>query len=115
MPYFMIETNRPLDAARTAAVARRASARVAALVGKDERWVMVSVRPDTTMLFAGSDAPCAYLRLTSIGLAASDGEALSAALCRFAADELAVPEDRVYLELSGPDPALWGWNGGTFG
>ena len=104
----------PLDPSQSATLARRASARVGDLTGKDERWVMVTVRGGEAMLFGGSDEPCVYMELKSLGLEASEAEALSSGLCRFVVSALGVAAERVYVEMSSPDGALWGWNGSTF-
>lgn len=114
MPTLIIATNRALDRARQETVTARASALVAELLGKDERWVMVSVRAGEAMRYGGSDAPCAYLEVKSLGLAPEAGEAIAAGLCRFVEEALEVPPARVYIEMVAPDPALFGWNGGTF-
>jgi len=115
MPTLIIETNREVGRDAQREVVLAASALVAKVLGKDERWVMVSLRPGATMIHGGSDAPCAYLELKSLGLSVEACEPVAAALCAFAEGALGVPPERVYLEMSAPDPRFFGWNGGTFG
>lgn len=114
MPFANLVTSRPLDAAACGRLLPRLSARVAALLGKPERWVMVTARGGARLLFGGSDAPAAYLELASLGLAEPATKALSAALCELLAAELEVPADRIYIQFVSPQPAFWGWDGDTF-
>ena len=115
MPYLLIETNVPLSADRASGLAALASRRASELLGKDERWVMACVRGGAALVFGGTAAPCAYMELKSLGLSSDRAEALSAGLCELAKAELGVPPDRVYIEMGAPNPALWGWDGATFG
>ncbi|TNF36871.1 MAG: hypothetical protein EP329_04555 [Deltaproteobacteria bacterium] len=115
MPTLIVQTNRELTRSEEADAARHGSRVVATLVDKDERWVMVSVRGGVTMTYGGSDAPCAYLELKSLGLAVEACEAVAEGLCVFVEQALGVPRDRVYVEMSAPDPRRFGWDGGTFG
>ena len=75
---------------------------------------MVSYRHNPDMLFAGSDAPLAYLELKSIGLPGERTGELSALLADAMQQHLGVPADRVYIEFADAERHLWGWNGGTF-
>jgi phenylpyruvate tautomerase PptA (4-oxalocrotonate tautomerase family) len=114
MPLLRIETNVSLDAANAEALVAQASQAVARELGKPERYVMVTVRPDTPMLMAGTAEPAAFLDLRSIGLPDSKTEALSQAFCQLIEDEIGVPPDRVYINFADVPRAHWGWNGGTF-
>ncbi|MCC6878090.1 MAG: hypothetical protein IT378_27505 [Sandaracinaceae bacterium] len=97
------------------ALMRALSRAVAEATGKDERWVMVRVAAAAPALFGGSDAPCCYVELKSIGTLGEEGAArLSAALCGIVAEHLHVSPDRTYVELTDAEPDMWGWNGGTF-
>jgi hypothetical protein len=40
---------------------------------------------------------------------------LSEVLCDAIAKALGVPRDRIYIEFTNADGALWGFDGGTFG
>ena len=86
MPYLSIRTNTELDSDQAGALAARASSLVAELLGKPERYVMVSVEPGAVMQFAGSNAPLAYLELKSIGLPESTTADASHALCQLLAE-----------------------------
>ncbi len=114
MPYLRIQTNvRPEPSAASDLLAAL-SKEVAVALGKPERYVMVALESGTTMLFAGTDAPLAYLELKSIGLPARTGE-LSRMLCQAVGERLGVAPERIYIEFADAPAHLWGWNGDTFG
>ena len=114
MPLLKIQTNQPIDADRQRTLISKASQQLASILGKPERYVMVSVEHNPAMLFGGSDAPLAYLELKSIGLAESRTADFSRALANLLHDELGLAADRIYIEFSDAPRAMWGWNGGTF-
>lgn len=114
MPYLSIATNQPSSGAHREELLRKASALVAAELGKPERYVMVEWRHSPEMLFGGDDAPLAYLELKSIGLPADATGGLSAQLCALVTDQLGVPADRIYIEFADAPRHMWGWNGSTF-
>jgi phenylpyruvate tautomerase PptA (4-oxalocrotonate tautomerase family) len=114
MPLLKIQTNAAAAKGEAAEFLRQASAAVAEMLGKPERYVMVILEHNPRMLFAGDGAPLAYLELKSIGLPADRGADLSARLCRLVEDALGVPAERTYIELADAPRHLWGWNGGTF-
>jgi phenylpyruvate tautomerase len=85
-------------------------------LSKPERYVMVSLVPRATMSFAGSREPACYAELKNVGtLSAEKVEDLSQLLCTAIAQALALPQDRIYIEFTNADGALWGFDGGTFG
>jgi phenylpyruvate tautomerase len=114
MPYLKVQTNVALDAAAQTELMQQASQLVAKQLGKPESYVMVTVETGRPMLFAGTDAPLAYLELKSIGLPADATGSLSQALCSLMAERLDVAQDRVYTEFADAARHMWGWNGGTF-
>lgn len=114
MPLLKIQTNAVLDADAGKALVAEASRAVAALLGKPERYVMVSLETAAAMAFGGDTSPLAYLEMKSIGLPQGRTGALSKALCELMDTALCVPADRVYIEFADAPGHLWGWNGGTF-
>jgi len=114
MPYLMIQTNQTVDAATGKSLLARASSLVATELGKPESYVMLALEDETPMLFAGDNAPLAYLELKSIGLPESKTAPLSAALCSLMEETLGISKDRVYIEFANAERSMWGWNGGTF-
>ncbi|HXU83871.1 MAG TPA: phenylpyruvate tautomerase MIF-related protein [Polyangia bacterium] len=115
MPLFNLFTSAELPAER-AAWMKRLSGILAQSLDKPEEYVMVVVNPRPEMTFGGtSDAAC-YAELKNVGkLSAAEVEALSQKLCAELAAALRVPADRIYIEFTNADGALWGWDGTTFG
>lgn len=114
MPYLRIQTNLAVDEAHKQALLSDASALVAKALGKPESYVMVSFAPQQPMSFAGSDAPCAYLELKSIGLSDTKTPEISAELCKLLEREMDIPASRIYIEFADAPRAMWGWKGATF-
>lgn len=114
MPLLRIQTNQPLDADALRDLPRIASRCVGELLGKPERYVMVSLEHNPAMLFAGTDAPLAYLELKSIGLPAARTGEFSKGLCELVGQQLGIAQDRIYIEFANASGNLWGWDGGTF-
>lgn len=114
MPLLKIQTNVVIEADAGKTLVAEASRTVAAMLGKPERYVMVSLEPAAIMAFGGDTSPLAYLELKSIGLPQGRTAALSQGLCELMNKALGVPPDRVYIEFADAQGALWGWNGGTF-
>lgn len=114
MPYLKIQTNQVLDETAQLALMKKASATIAEQLGKPENYVMVTIQPAQSMLFAGTDGPLAYLELKSIGLPESATKDLSHSLCALMAQELNIEINRTYIEFADAPRHMWGWNGDTF-
>lgn len=114
MPLLTIQTNQPLEPALTRGLLKSASEAVASALGKPEQYVMVNATVNDNMLFAGSDAPLAYLELKSIGLPDDRTRDLSQTLCTLLHDQLGIEENRIYIEFANAERHMWGWNGATF-
>lgn len=92
------------------------SALLAHELGKPEHYVMVGLAPRMEMSFAGSREPSCYAEFKNVGQLPDDKiEHLSQVLCTVIAKALALPQDRIYIEFTNADGALWGFDGGTFG
>ena len=112
MPLLQINTNATTDDEATIIVS--ASALVADMLGKPESYVMVILNAGASMSFAGTDAPCAHLKLKSLGLDEQATGEYSARLCTFMETSFGVDSGRVYIEFAGPERHLWGWDKRTF-
>jgi phenylpyruvate tautomerase len=85
-------------------------------LGKPERYVMIGLAPRLQMTFAGSRDPACYAELKNVGrLSPEKVEHLSEVLCDAIAKALGLARDRIYIEFTNADGALWGFDGGTFG
>jgi phenylpyruvate tautomerase len=115
MPYLGLFTSAPTPAQEDRLLAHL-SALLARELEKPERYVMVSLSPRPHMIFGGTRAPACYAELKNVGtLSPGRVEELSKLLCAELAQGLGVALDRIYIEFTNADGALWGWNGGTFG
>jgi hypothetical protein len=114
MPYLKIETSERLDEGAIQEFLRRISAFTAKLLGKPERWIMVSINQGIPMIFDANTQPAAFVELKSIGLGQDKCADLSKALCNFLEAELGIAPDRVYIEFWDINGKMFGWNGGTF-
>ena len=65
------------------------------------------------MTFAGSEEPCAYVEIKSIG--ALTPSAMSDQFCELIKTSLGISKDRIYIEFDDVNASSWGWNGRTFG
>jgi len=95
---------------------REASSLVASLIGKPESYVMVSLRPETTMCFGGTEDPTAYLEVVSLGsIGGEKNKSISAGLCGFLQKKIGVPPNRTYIQFVDPKRSDFGFNSSTFG
>lgn len=114
MPFFKIETNRQVDDATTVDLLKKASLLVSQMLGKPEKFVMVSVETDKRMMFGGDGGPAAFVQLKSIGLPTDRCAEFSGTICQFLTDALGIQPDRVFIDFKDAARNLFGWNGKTF-
>ncbi|MEJ2620513.1 MAG: phenylpyruvate tautomerase MIF-related protein [Candidatus Thiodiazotropha sp.] len=114
MPLLRITTNQSVDDQQLKTMLKIASATVAEMLGKPERYVMVDFVHNPHMIFSGTSATTAYLELKSIGLPVDRTGDFSKQLCQLMQQQLQIPEDRIYIEFSSAERHLWGWNSATF-
>ncbi len=115
MPLLHLATNLEMDAESERAAASALSKAAADLLGKPESYVMVLLQGGQAMTFGGSEAPCAYLQVKSLGLPEDRTGDFSATLCDHIGSSLGIDTSRIYIEFSSPPRHLWGWNRSTFG
>ena len=114
MPYLKIQTNQVVDEAAGKQLLAKASAQVAEALGKPERYVMVDLAVNPSMIFGGSSETCAYVELKSIGLAESLTHDLSQMICSLLNTDLGIETERIYIEFINIPRKFWGWNNSTF-
>lgn len=114
MPYLRIQTNVSIDNILEKTLLSKASQLTAEILGKPEKYVVVSLEHNPAMLFSGTSDPLAYLELKSIGLPGNATGGFSQSLCEFLHQELSIEKDRIYIEFSNAERNMWGWNGATF-
>ena len=86
---------------------------VADLTGKPENYVMTMIQSDSQMTFAGSDEPCCFIKLQSIG--SLNPTSMSRHLCELIASKTNIKTNRIYIEFMDVNPSNWGFNSSTFG
>jgi phenylpyruvate tautomerase len=114
MPYVKIQSSAPVAEHKKSALLSDVSKQLAGLLGKPEAYVMTAYQQADAMTFAGSNDPCAFLEVKSIGLPQSATASLSKALCELVSQYLKIPTNRIYIEFANASGAMWGWDGRTF-
>ena len=83
------------------------------MTGKPEDYVMTMIQSDKNMTFAGSDEPCCFIKLKSIGSLAPSS--MSKSLCELIASKTNINKSRIYIEFQDVEASNWGFNSSTFG
>ena len=92
------------------------SAQLAQGVGKSEGYIQTVFEGNVPMTFGGTTDPTCYVEIKSLGLAGgAKTRAMSEAFCEQLSQSLGVASNRIYIEFSGGEGSMWGWNGQTFG
>ena len=86
---------------------------VADLTGKPESYVMTLIQSDKNMTFAGSDEPCCFIQLKSIG--SLNPSSMSKSLSKLIASKTNININRIYIEFQDVKASHWGFNSSTFG
>ena len=92
---------------------KEVSKMVAELTGKPENYVMTMVQSNIEMTFSGSDEPCCFIQLKSIGSLLPSS--MSKSLCELIASKTNIKANRIYIEFTDVKPSNWGFNSSTFG
>jgi phenylpyruvate tautomerase len=114
MPYLKITTNKYIDAGQKHNLLKVASRMVASELDKPEQYIMASAEPPVSMLFAGTEEPCAFLELRGIELPEAKTGKLSQLLCGLVESQTGIRKDRVYINFADIKRSMWGWNGESF-
>tara|TARA_B100000965_G_C19478568_1_gene707461 strand:- start:653 stop:991 length:339 start_codon:yes stop_codon:yes gene_type:complete len=86
---------------------------VADLTGKPENYVMTIIQSNSQMTFAGSDEPCCFIQVKSIG--SLNPSSMSKSLCGFISSKTNIKANRIYIEFTDVNASNWGYNNSTFG
>ena len=82
MPYLKLNTNFTTDKEKSPQLLSELSQLMAQETGKSERYVMVEITAEKTMLFGGISDPLAYAECKSIGLSSPQAKSISASLAK---------------------------------
>jgi phenylpyruvate tautomerase PptA (4-oxalocrotonate tautomerase family) len=112
MPLINVKTN-VSDVHAPDALLKKLSAALASATRKPESYVMTLLESGVPMTFAGSNEPCAYVEIKSIG--ALTPPEMSDQFCELIKASLGISKDRIYIGFDDVNASHWGWNGRTFG
>ncbi len=112
MPFLKIQSN--LEIPNVEEFMTSASSLLSQVLGKPEKYIMVSIEVNKKMIFGGTNDPLLYIELKSIGLPRDHTKEISSKLCEFLHQETGVAIDRMYIEFADAERSMWGWNGTTF-
>lgn len=114
MPYFKLDTNIPQSQV-TPEFLKSTSKLVASTLGKPESYVTVQVNGDQSIIWGGTNEPCGFATLMSIGqLGIEENKKHAAALYDHVCKHLGIPKDRMYISFVDSLPSTMGYNGSTF-
>jgi phenylpyruvate tautomerase len=92
------------------------SSKLAKHLGKPESYVMTAFEPGISMTFGGTTDPVCYIEIKSIGtMQPEQTKAMSQDFCQQIHQSLGVAKNRIYIEYTDAQAAMWGWNSSTFG
>jgi phenylpyruvate tautomerase len=83
---------------------------------KPEAYVMVILKAGASVSFGGDAVtPACYAELKNVGvLEPGHVPVLSRLISSEIERTLGIDQERIYIEFTNADAALWGWNGSTF-
>ena len=113
MPLIQVNTSSKSVVENDDLLQKEISKMVADLTRKPENFVMTMIQTDTKMTFAGSDEPCCFIKVKSIG--SLDPSSMSNSLCELIASRTNINTNRIYIEFIDVKASNWGFNGSTFG
>ena len=113
MPFIQINTSTRSILDNDESIQKDISKLVADLTRKSENFVMTMIQRDANMTFAGSDEPCCFIKIKSIG--SLTPSSMSKSLCELIASNSNIKMNRIYIEFIDVKASNWGFNGSTFG
>ncbi len=111
MPLLNISTNTKIKNEQI--LLAKSSDFISSLTGKPINFIMVKLTHSLSMNFAGTDEPCAFIEIKSIGSLVPSK--MSKPICEFFSNELGIPTERIYISFQDVDSKNWAWNSKTFG
>jgi hypothetical protein len=116
MPLLMIRTNASVADDKVQGLLTECSGKLAALTGKPEAYVMTSLQRVTGMTMGGKAGPACFVEVRGVGkMSGQQTGAMSKVFCELLSAALGVESRRIYLNFTGVEGAMWGWDGSTFG
>ena len=111
MPLLNISTNKAIKSEQM--LISKSSAFISSLLNKSENFVMVKLTDSLNMYFSGTNEPCCFIEIKSIG--SIEPSKMSKPISEFFSNELNISKERIYIFFQNVDPNMWAWNSRTFG
>ena len=111
MPLLNISTNKEIKNEQM--LLSKSSELISSLLNKSEDFVMVKLTDSLKMFFSGTNEPCCFIEIKSIG--SIEPSTISKPICEFFSHELDISKERIYIFFQNVDPNMWAWNTRTFG
>jgi len=115
MPLIILHTNQPIADEASTSLLTALTHLASKHLNKPKEYVQVLVHPSTTMTFAGTAEPTAWVEVRSLGLPEGSPQQLTEGLCQILEDELGIPPARVFANFMDMPRTHWGWDRRTFG
>lgn len=116
MPLLKLQTSASLSEEKQRELLACASKAIAAIIGKPEQYVMVSLETQVPMLMAGKPGDAVFADVRSIGgLSGQVNKQISQQLAEVLQQTTGITADRMYVNFTSIAAENWGWKGGTFG
>ena len=112
MPFIQINTSSK-SVVDIESLQKEISKMVADLTRKPEDYVMTLIKNNSQMTFSGSDDPCCFIKLKSIG--SLSPSSMSKSLCELISSKTNIKANRIYIEFIDVKASNWGFNSSTFG
>ena len=111
MPLLNISTNKKIKNEQL--LLSKSSEYISSLLNKSEDFVMVKLTDSSHMSFSGTNQPCCFIEIKSIG--SLNSTKLSKPICEFFSAEFQIPTKRIFIFFQDVDSNMWAWNNQTFG
>ena len=111
MPLLNISTNKEIKNEQM--FLSKSSDFISSLLNKPEKFVMVKLTDSLQMYFSGTNEPCCFIEIKSIG--SLEPSKMSNLICEFFSKELEISIERIYIFFQNVDSSMWAWNNRTFG
>ena len=111
MPLLSISTNKKIKNEQD--LLAKSSSFISSMLNKPENFVMVKLSDSLDMYFAGTNQPCCFIEIKSIG--SLKPSKISKSICEFFSNELQISTERIFILFQDVDSNMWAWNNKTFG
>ena len=110
VPLLNISTNKDIKNEQLLLI--KSSEFISSLLNKSENFVMVRLIDSLPICFAGTQDPCCFIEIKSIGSLVPSK--MSMPISEFISTELEIPIARIYIYFQDVDSKMWSWKGKTF-